>query len=94
MVERPGSGGRERLVQRVRKIMDDNGAPNVFLRGGIRTAIADEERLRFLPDLDVDKVKVLCGNRYEHFEASSETTVVDDRELRVFVWTSCTYVAE
>lgn len=74
--------------------MDDNGAPNVFLSGGSRTAIADEERLRYLPDLNVTKVKVLCGNRYEHFEASTDTTLVDDRELRVFVWTRCTYVAE
>ncbi len=74
--------------------MDVNGAPNVFLSGGSRTAIADEERLRYLPDLSVTKVKVLCGNRYEHFEASTDTTLVDDRELRVFVWTRCTYVAE
>jgi hypothetical protein len=75
-------------------IMDDDGAPNVFLSGGSRTAIADGERLRYLPDLNVTKVKVLCGNRYEHFEASTDTTLIDDRELRVFVWTRCTYVAE
>ncbi|WP_234320397.1 DUF5988 family protein [Streptomyces sp. SBT349] len=75
-------------------IMDDNGAPNVFLSGGSRAAIADEERLCYLPDLDVAKVSVLRGNCYEHFEASSETTLVDGRELRVFVWTRRTYVAE
>ncbi|MFJ2707514.1 DUF5988 family protein [Streptomyces sp. NPDC087428] len=34
------------------------------------------------------------GNRYEHFEASSDTALVDDHELRVYVWTQCTYVAE
>lgn len=50
--------------------------------------------MRYLPDLTVDAVKVLCGNRYEHFEANTETTVIDDRELRVFEWTRCTYVAE
>ncbi|MCX4862345.1 DUF5988 family protein [Streptomyces canus] len=74
--------------------MDDQGAPNVFLRGGPRTVLADEERMRYLPDLDVDKVKVLCGNCYEHFEASSETTLIGDRELRVFVWASRTFLAE
>ena len=82
-------------VLRVRMIMDDTGAPNVFLSGGgSRTALADEERLRYLPDPDVTKVKILCGNRYEHFEASTDTTLVDERELRVFVWTRRTYVAE
>ncbi|MCI3934421.1 MULTISPECIES: DUF5988 family protein [unclassified Streptomyces] len=74
--------------------MVDKGTPNVFLSGGSRSLITDEDRLHYLPDLGVDKVKVLCGNRYEHFEASSETTRVDDRELRVFVWTQRTYVAE
>ncbi|WP_225798269.1 DUF5988 family protein [Streptomyces aculeolatus] len=74
--------------------MDDNDAPNVFLKGGSPSAIDDDERLRYLPDPDVAKVRVLRGNRYEHFEASSETTRVGDRELRVFVWTRCTYVAE
>ncbi|MGK5638816.1 DUF5988 family protein [Streptomyces sp. URMC 126] len=74
--------------------MDDNGAPNVFLSGGSRLAIADEERLRYVSDPGVTTVKVLSGNRYQHFEASPETTLVDDRELRVFVWTRCTYVAE
>ncbi|GAA5079967.1 hypothetical protein HNP84_007242 [Thermocatellispora tengchongensis] len=74
--------------------MDDNGAPNVFLSGGPGTALADEERLRYLPDLNVTTVKVLCGNRYEHFEASTDTTLVGDRELRVFVWARRTYVAE
>ena len=44
--------------------------------------------------VSVSAVKVLFGNRYEHFEANSETTFVDDRELQVFVWTRCTYVAE
>ncbi|GHI04349.1 DUF5988 family protein [Streptomyces cellostaticus] len=74
--------------------MDDNGAPNVFLTGAPATVIAGEEQLRYIADLDVTKVKIPRGNRYEHFEASSETTLVDDRELRVFVWTHSTYVAE
>nr|WP_063818082.1 DUF5988 family protein [Herbidospora sakaeratensis] len=71
---------------------DDN--PNVFLRGGSTSAIAEVQRLRHVPDLTVSTVKILVGNRYEHFEASSDTTLVDDRELRVFEWSRCTYVAE
>ncbi|MGW2212700.1 DUF5988 family protein [Streptomyces sp. NPDC001781] len=74
--------------------MDDKSAPNVFLRGGSGTFLSDEERLRYVPDLDVEKVKVLCGNRYEHFEASSETTLIGDRALKVFEWAHCTFVAE
>jgi hypothetical protein len=74
--------------------MDDNRAPNVYLSGGSAKAIADEDRLRYLPDLDVPKVRVLCGNRYEHFEASSETALVNGREVKVFVWTLRTYMAE
>lgn len=75
-------------------IMESHAAPNVFLSGGSSPYIGERDRLRYLPDLEVDAVKVLCGNRYEHFEANAETTVVEDRELRVFVWTRCTYVAE
>ncbi|MEU5537061.1 DUF5988 family protein [Streptomyces sp. NPDC020362] len=74
--------------------MDDNGAPNVFLTGAPAAVIAGEGRLHYLADLDAAKVKIPRGNRYEHFEASSETALVDDRELRVFVWTHSTYVAE
>ncbi|MER6400552.1 MULTISPECIES: DUF5988 family protein [unclassified Kitasatospora] len=72
--------------------MNDNGAPNVFLTGA--PVLTGAERLRHVADTGATKVKVPLGNRYEHFEASSETTLVDDRELRVFVWTHSTYVAE
>ncbi|WP_419998921.1 DUF5988 family protein [Streptomyces boninensis] len=74
--------------------MDLNGTPNVFLSGGSRLGLTDEQRLHYISDHSVTKVKVLNGNRYEHFEASTETTLVDDRELRVFSWTQSTYVAE
>ncbi|MFF4364448.1 DUF5988 family protein [Streptomyces sp. NPDC001604] len=74
--------------------MDEKSAPNAFLRGGSRTLLPDEERLHYLPNLEVDRVKVLCGNCYEHFEASSETTLIDDRELKVFVWARRTFLAE
>ncbi|WP_307630060.1 DUF5988 family protein [Streptomyces turgidiscabies] len=85
---------RETKNQRVRIVMDDKSAPNVFLRGGSGTFLSDEERLRYVPDLGVEKVKVLCGNRYEHFEASSETALIGDRELKVFEWAHRTFVAE
>lgn len=75
-------------------IMDANGVPNVFLSGGSCPYIDDADRLRYVPDPAVDRVKVLSGNRYEHFEANAETTVIEDQEVRVFVWTRCTYVAE
>ncbi|ONI87966.1 hypothetical protein ALI144C_08390 [Actinosynnema sp. ALI-1.44] len=78
----------------VRMNMDDKLAPNVFLSGGSAQTIADADRLRYVPDLDVPKVSLLFGNRYEHFEASSETTLVDGREVKVFVWSLRTYVAE
>ncbi|RSN53255.1 DUF5988 family protein [Actinomadura sp. WAC 06369] len=68
--------------------------PNVYLRGGSPPEIADEERLRFVSDINVPNVKILCGNRYEHFEASPEVAQVDGIELRIFVWSRRTYVAE
>ncbi|GAB1818678.1 DUF5988 family protein [Herbidospora sp. RD11066] len=74
--------------------MAGNDIPNVFLRGGSTSVLAEDDRLRYLPDLTVTTLKILCGNRYEHFEASADTTLVDDRELRVFEWARHTYVAE
>ncbi|MCP9955775.1 DUF5988 family protein [Actinomadura madurae] len=74
--------------------MKQNGAPNIFLSGGPPSRITGERQLHYIADLDVPKVKIPFGNRYEHFEASSETMRIDDRELRVFVWTHSTYVAE
>ncbi|QMU71576.1 DUF5988 family protein [Streptacidiphilus sp. P02-A3a] len=66
--------------------------PNVVLRGG-PSSLSDDLRIRYLPNTEV-KFKILRGNRYEHFEPTEQTTVHDDRELQVFVWTGCTYVAE
>lgn len=74
--------------------MERNSTPNVFLTGGPPSVITEERQLHYIENLNVPKVKLPFGNRYEHFEASSETTYVDDRELRVFVWTHSTYVAE
>ncbi|MBO1415273.1 DUF5988 family protein [Streptomyces sp. FH025] len=72
--------------------MNENGAPNVFLTGA--SAITGSERLRHVADVGAAKVTVPLGNRNVHFEDSSETTLVDGRELRVYVWTHSTYVAE
>ncbi|NJQ05121.1 DUF5988 family protein [Streptomyces lonarensis] len=74
--------------------MEFNDRPNVFLSGGPSSVLTEAEQLRYIADLDVPKIKVSRGNRYEHFEATAETTLIDDRELRVFVWTHNTYVAE
>lgn len=39
--------------------------------------------MRYVADRN-SKVKVLSGNRYEHFEPTDETVVEDDRGLQVF----------
>jgi len=74
--------------------MNEHRVPNAFLSGGPARTLAEEQRLCHLPDLEVPKVRIQCGNRYEHFEASPETAVIDGREVRVFVWSLRTYLAE
>jgi len=74
--------------------MDIHGTPNVYLSGGQSPYIDEDDRLRHVPDPYQGVLKVLCGNRYEHFKSDAETTVVDDRELHVFSWTHSTYLAE
>ncbi|MBM4791807.1 hypothetical protein HXP44_07000 [Streptomyces sioyaensis] len=66
---------------------------NALLRGGPTTYVAEEERVRYVPDM-TSPLKLLCGNRYEHFEPTAERVRQDGHTLRVFVWTGCTYVAE
>lgn len=39
-------------------------------------------------------VKLLNGNRYEHFAPTSETVFVEGRRLQIFVWSGYTKVAE
>jgi Family of unknown function (DUF5988) len=74
---------------------DHHRGPNVVLSGGDPALVLrEDERFRYVPDPDVVKIKLPRGGRYEHFEASEQTTVHEGRELRVFVWTGCTYVAE
>ncbi|MGW1189198.1 DUF5988 family protein [Streptomyces sp. NPDC002559] len=45
--------------------------------------IHEKDRVRYVADRN-SKVKVLSGNRYEHFEPTDETVVEDDRGLQVF----------
>jgi hypothetical protein len=73
--------------------MDDELIPNAILLGGPPAGPGPAELLHRTPDPD-RVIKLLCGNRYEHFAPSAETEVRDGRPLRVFVWTHCTYVAE
>lgn len=40
------------------------------------------------------KVKVLCGNAYEHFEFSGLYSAHDGEQLPVYRWCRRTYVAE
>ena len=66
--------------------------PNAVLTGDpLGDGIPD--RIRFVSDTGT-KIKILIGNRYEHFEPTSRATVVDGLELLVFAWTGSTRVAE
>lgn len=67
--------------------------PNVLLRGGPSAAFPDEERVRHVPDRETT-LKLIRGNRYEHWEPTAEKVRHGDRELQVFVWSGCTYLAE
>ncbi|MEU9478096.1 DUF5988 family protein [Streptomyces sp. NPDC048191] len=67
--------------------------PNVLLLGGRPPQLSQEERIRYVADVST-KVKVLNGNRYDHFEPTGETVVEEEHELLVYEWSGCTYVAE
>jgi len=65
---------------------------NVVLHGG-PSSLGWQERVRHTDDL-TEKIKVLLGNRYEHFEPTSQIDSSFGRDLIVYVWNGCTYVAE
>ena len=67
--------------------------PNVILTGGPASFLERGGRLRFA-DRPEAVVKLLNGNRYEHFAPTPETVFVDGRRLRIFAWTGFTKVAE
>ncbi len=68
--------------------------PNAVLCGGPLTDSPVEDRLRYVDFLSDSTVKLLMGNRYEHFRPVSEVVAVGDRELPVLAWSHRTYVAE
>jgi hypothetical protein len=71
----------------------DAEEPNVLLTGGPASCFTNGGRTWSAERLDAD-VKVLNGNRYEHFSPTPESVSVDGRRLRIFVWSGYTKVAE
>jgi Family of unknown function (DUF5988) len=67
--------------------------PNVILDGGPSDALPDGERIRYVAG-GAARVKLLRGNRYEHYEKSTRTLPHENGTLQVFVWTGSTYIAE
>ncbi len=64
-----------------------------ILCGGGADELPLVERIRYLADVD-QTFKLYLHNRYEHFTPSDETLLHEGRPLRVFVWSTRTYVAE
>lgn len=67
--------------------------PNAILIGGPAESFPETARLRSASVSEVI-LKVLHGNRYEHFRRTAETIRHELGELSVFTWTGSTYVAE
>jgi hypothetical protein len=65
---------------------------NALLRGG-PPSLTLRDRIRYVENID-EKIKLPNGNRYEHFEPTGETDLLLGRNLYVFAWAGCTYVAE
>ncbi|MFD4791145.1 DUF5988 family protein [Streptomyces sp. NPDC058459] len=66
---------------------------SVLLRGGPTwIALPDVWQVRSLEF--EPKVKILCGNAYEHFEFSGLYSVHEGVEFPVYRWSRRTYVAE
>ena len=85
------------MIEQLEDVIDDLEEPlqepNVILTGGPASFLDRGGRLRFADRLDT-VVKLLNGNRYEHFAPTAETVFVDGRRLRIFAWTAFTKVAE
>ncbi|MEU2425709.1 DUF5988 family protein [Streptomyces sp. NPDC007851] len=67
--------------------------PNAILSGGPVDQLEEHQRIRYVAD-GAYSVKVLNGNRYEHWVPSDQKITHPLGELRVFKWSHCTYVAE
>lgn len=72
--------------------MDNSSDANVVLRGG-PSSLASHERICRI-EHPAEKIKLLRGNRYEHFEPTAEIERHLGREMHIYIWTGCTYVAE
>ncbi|MEU9715461.1 DUF5988 family protein [Streptomyces sp. NPDC047976] len=70
-------------------------SPNVILSGGPSSTAEELDRIRYVEDTTA-KVKVLNGNRYEHFEPTGGTVVDPELELEllVYAYSGHTYIAE
>jgi Family of unknown function (DUF5988) len=75
------------------EVMTEPALPDAILDGG-PSDVAERDRLLHLTDPSATKVKLLIGNRYEHFELTTKVANHQARELKVFEWTGSTYVAE
>lgn len=72
--------------------MDNSLEANVVLHGG-PSSLSPRERVRHVENTS-EKVKLLLGNHYEHFEPTAKAERRRGRDLRIYVWAGCTYVAE
>jgi hypothetical protein len=72
---------------------DGHRPPNILLSGGPDFMYEYMDRTHFVVDPDV-KLKLLVGNRYEHFEPTGEFVTEGAAKLQVFLWTGHTYIAE
>ncbi|WP_019074861.1 DUF5988 family protein [Streptomyces hokutonensis] len=66
--------------------------PNAILTGG-PSSVPEEERLRYVADTGT-KIRLLSGNRWEHFDPTTRVIRHHGRDLLVFVWSRHTYIAE
>lgn len=67
--------------------------PNAVLHGGHHTTCGPYERYIYVDDV-AGMVKISTGNGYDHFVPTNETTSHQGQDVRVFVWSHRTYVAE
>lgn len=77
----------------IESLLEEAQAPNAILTGGPSTCFEGKARIWRAARLDA-VVKLLNGNRYEHFAPTSETVFVEGRRLQIFVWSGYTKVAE
>lgn len=66
--------------------------PNAVLRGGPST-LPEDQRVRHVTEPE-QTLKLLRGNRYEHFAPTPERETRDGASLRVYVWEGATKLAE